>query len=959
MPHSKEIQNRRRPHRYFIATALPACLVLLLGLSYLDNLRNDINFTRAEVSATEDLERIFESGRLLQQIRGLHYLRLRRFNISPERIARLQKKLDTMLVYDKSAYPHQKNLKSSLRFLRRKNALLYKQAMHSSARDAELIFTDYSKIVSEHYFLFRQLARDSNLILDPNLTTYTLMHLTIQTLPQLSNHAGMFRARGSSWTPRGLTGHQKITLSFLGASIQEEIHLAREEMNVLRRKNIPLKSSATLHEFERRLRVYRERLKGEQGPRTAVSLFQEGIRVNDSLMGIYRESARKLRSLLIERLKGRQSEFAISFAGTLIALLLMIYFIYSYYAQNKRAFEFEQNARRELDRFKTTLDETMDCVFMFHPDTLEFFYVNKGAMEQVGYDFEELTRMTPIDIKTRLSKEEFQKILAPLRMGETESVQFETVHEHKDGRLIPVDIFLQYIHPAGEPARFVVFARDITERKRVDQLKTDFISTVSHELRTPLTSIRGSLGLIRGGAVGEFPPEAGEMLKIAENNTERLLLLINDILDIQKIEAGEMQFKFQSLDLTELTERALKDNETYGREYAVHFKLLPAEGEFPIYGDPDRLSQVLANLLSNAAKYSPEGDEVEVSISRHNDSLRVSVTDHGPGIPEEFQPRLFQKFSQMDSSSTRKKGGTGLGLSIARAIVEKHGGRIGCLSREGIGTTFYVDFPALIGEYQAKTATKLPEFNLSEHAPCVLIVEDDPDIAALLRRMLAEAGFDSDTAHTVSQARRLLAENKDRYRLISLDLLLPEEDGFSFLESLKTDEDLRKIPVIIVSIKADEARRNIQGGVVNIIDWLQKPIDQTRLLEAVRLATGGTEKPRLLHVEDESDMNSIVTAALHEEVCKTCEVVWAPTLEAARDQLSQSRFDLVLLDIALPDGSGLQLLSEIESMSEQPRVVIFSAYEVSQEIASRVNATLVKSRTDNRELVRTILRAMN
>ena len=265
----------------------------------------------------------------------------------------------------------------------------------------------------------------------------------------------------------------------------------------------------------------------------------------------------------------------------------------------------------------------------------------------------------------------------------------------KDGSVFPLDLAVSEVILDGEKM-FSGIVRDITERKQIDQMKNEFISTVSHELRTPLTAIRGSLGLLSGGVIGQLPDKATELLTIANNNTERLLLLINDILDIQKIEAGQMIFRFKPLPLKTFLEQAIKDNATYADHYGVKFLLTEANETTTINADKDRMAQVMANLLSNAAKFSAEGQTVEIAvIERDNRLVRISVTDHGIGIPEEFKPRIFDKFTQSDGSDSRQKGGTGLGLSISRTIVEKHGGKMHFVSSQGKGTTFMVDFPLM------------------------------------------------------------------------------------------------------------------------------------------------------------------------------------------------------------------------------------------------------------------------
>jgi len=236
-------------------------------------------------------------------------------------------------------------------------------------------------------------------------------------------------------------------------------------------------------------------------------------------------------------------------------------------------------------------------------------------------------------------------------------------------------------------------AKEAAERKRLEQVKNEFVSTVSHELRTPLTSIRGSLGLLAGGAVGKFEPAAKNLVDVALRSAERLIRLINDILDIDKIEAGKLQFDIRPVDLVPLAEHALQATGDFARQYGVQFTLVEAPPSVTVQADADRLTQVLTNLLSNAAKFSPKGASVDVSIAPQGGKVRVSVRDRGPGLPEEFQRKIFQRFAQADTSDTRQKGGTGLGLSISKAIIDRLGGRVGFDTKLGEGTTFYFELP--------------------------------------------------------------------------------------------------------------------------------------------------------------------------------------------------------------------------------------------------------------------------
>jgi PAS domain S-box-containing protein len=265
--------------------------------------------------------------------------------------------------------------------------------------------------------------------------------------------------------------------------------------------------------------------------------------------------------------------------------------------------------------------------------------------------------------------------------------------QRKDGAKFPVECRRSSIQ-AGS-GQLVHLIDDITERVRADQLKDEFVSTVSHELRTPLTSISGSLGLLVGGAAGKLPEPAVRLIGIAQSNSQRLVRLINDILDIEKIESGQVVFHFQRIDVRTLVEQVIEASRGYADGFGIRVRLASTATASEVLADPDRLAQVVTNLLSNAIKFSPLHGEVAIAIETHDDSVRISVRDHGPGIPPEFRPRVFEKFAQADGSDAWQKGGTGLGLSIVKQIVARLSGDVGFADAPGGGTVFHVDLPAL------------------------------------------------------------------------------------------------------------------------------------------------------------------------------------------------------------------------------------------------------------------------
>ncbi len=244
----------------------------------------------------------------------------------------------------------------------------------------------------------------------------------------------------------------------------------------------------------------------------------------------------------------------------------------------------------------------------------------------------------------------------------------------------------------GRALRLTGTNADITARKQVEQMKTEFVGTVSHELRTPLTVVVGSLALLKADQAGMTPDQV-EMLEMACENSERLQMLVNDILDFEKIASGAMRFQLQPVELAPFLRHALELNRVYADRFEVRYELQEPLPEVTFNTDPERLMQVLTNLLSNAAKFSPKGAAVTISAEHGHERIRIAVADRGPGIAPEFRSRIFQKFAQADSSDSREKGGTGLGLSICKAIVEKLGGHIGYESEPGKGATFYFELP--------------------------------------------------------------------------------------------------------------------------------------------------------------------------------------------------------------------------------------------------------------------------
>ncbi len=326
-----------------------------------------------------------------------------------------------------------------------------------------------------------------------------------------------------------------------------------------------------------------------------------------------------------------------------------------------------------------------------------FVDLNQALLHPTGYTREEFIALSYWDVTPReyepMERQQLERMEATGRYG-----PFEKEYIRKDGSRYPVVLNGMVVHDNTGRKLIWSIIEDISERKRIERMKNEFISTVSHELRTPLTSISGSLGLVTGGAAGALPERMQAMLEIAHKNSKRLELLINDLLDMEKLVAGKMRFERREQPLFPLLEQGVRDNQGYAERYQVRLVLDAEDDGARVVVDADRLQQVLANLLSNAAKFSPEGSEVRLAVDRDGERVRVSVSDHGPGIPEAFRERIFQKFSQADSSDSRQKGGSGLGLAITRELVERMDGEVGFDSVPDEGATFWFELGCHLDE---------------------------------------------------------------------------------------------------------------------------------------------------------------------------------------------------------------------------------------------------------------------
>ena len=480
----------------------------------------------------------------------------------------------------------------------------------------------------------------------------------------------------------------------------------------------------------------------------------------------------------------------------------------------------------------------------------------------------------------------------------------------------------------------VAVFRDFTREAEVARMKSDFVSIVSHELRTPLTAIKGYLELILMGAAGPVSKQQASFLEIARANTERLHILVSDLLDLSRIESGKVELEVKVVSIPQLVDQV---STTLQKEFADRGMTLTTDvpDDLPeIFGDPGRIMQILTNLLSNAYKYTREGGAM-VRARVEDSFLRIDVIDTGVGISAQDQALLFTRFFRAEDDLVRQQTGTGLGLNITKSLVELHGGEIRVASELGKGSTFSFTLPLPEGlvrpegvEAAPLSAPDAPKALPSPipAGPWILVADDNQDVTGLFQLQLERAGF---RVVVVNQGSRVVDVARQlRPELITLDLLM-DVDGLAVLKDLKADDITAHIPVVIVSV----VPKGEKGLALGAADYLVKPLDEGELLNCVRrvldLGNDGTRN-KILVVDDEID---IVGWLKHFLTHSGYEVAEAYDGIQALEAVRQDRPDLILLDLKMPRMDGRTTLRRLREQAETRDipVVLLSANPVSDE----------------------------
>lgn len=578
-------------------------------------------------------------------------------------------------------------------------------------------------------------------------------------------------------------------------------------------------------------------------------------------------------------------------------------------------------------------------------ETLKFLAVNAAAVEKYGYSRDEFLTITLKDIRP---PEYVPALLARVgRVRDGRQNVSEVKHKLRDGTAIDVEVTSFPLNFEGRPAEVVV-AVDVTQRRRDEEekqrfidalartnkelelrtreaehatkLKSKFLANMSHELRTPLNAIVGFSGLLADGTAGPLNEKQQRFITHIKNGSHHLLQLINDILDLSKIEAGQLEIHCEDFQIGDALPEVLSTIRPLAMAKNIHVQHR-SETERAVFADRVRFKQILYNLLSNAIKFTPDGGRVAVDWLERDDFICVSVTDTGVGIRREDQELIFEEFRQVEAEGAHE--GTGLGLAITRRIVEQHEGRLWVESQIGHGSRFSFTLPAAAhhpAERPHPRATPAvagqTERDSSRREPLILIVDDEGPARELLVSYLEPEGYRTETAATAAEA--IEKAKKLHPDSITLDVLMPNANGFEILLTLKGAPETADIPIIVVSI-VDQQK---VGFALGAADYLVKPVAKDTLLNTIRKYTRPqpASESVILVVDDDSVTLDLVDTMLRSAGYKTHT---AASGKAALALLSSTMVDGMLLDLLMPEMDGFEVLRNVKQDPRLKDIPIF------------------------------------
>jgi PAS domain S-box-containing protein len=617
-----------------------------------------------------------------------------------------------------------------------------------------------------------------------------------------------------------------------------------------------------------------------------------------------------------------------------------------------------KQALEELRNLSKALESAVEGIAQLDTQG-RYTKINPAYAGMLGYQPEELVgknwqqTVHPDDLETVAA--------AYQRMSIEGKAEAEATAVRKDGTVFDKQTVM--VKAYDQQQQFIgsyCFVKDISDRREIERLKDEFISVVSHELRTPLTSISAALDLLAGGVLQNQPEDAQQMLSIAANNTDRLVRLINDILDIERIESGKIVMTKQACDAAELMNQSVEAIQEIAEKAGITLSV--SSLSIRLWADPDRIIQVLTNLLSNAIKFSPPGSTVWLSAqlirsqesgvrsqesetsypSSPCDTLLIYVKDQGRGIPSDKLESIFERFQQVDASDSRQKGGTGLGLAICRSILQQHEGRIWAESTLGEGSTFYFTLPihpdsqsyefvSPNSELASLTVLSSELADSTQQSPLILVCDDDSSVRTVIKAMLERQGYRVLTVASGYEAvEQSVTQQPD---VILLNLMMPGMDGWETLALLKQQTETQAIPTIVLSGLLPDAREAPHPGVS---DWIVKPPEPRVLRQALeRILADRNQIIKVLIVEDDIELAQVLATMFSRHGIETFHA------QSGREAIQVSQRiipDLLVLDLALPEYNGFAVVDWLRQHNRlcQVPLVVYTAQDLDESDRERL-----------------------
>jgi len=601
---------------------------------------------------------------------------------------------------------------------------------------------------------------------------------------------------------------------------------------------------------------------------------------------------------------------------------------------------------------RASLEASSEAISLVTP-AATILTINRAYSLMFGIALEDIVLMSTAELiehfTSVLEDGELERILQTIAERPDEEVRM--VVRQKFPAVRELQLFVSMVQTLKGDAIGRLYAfRDVTHEREIDRLKSEFVSMVSHELRTPLTSIKGYVDLLLDGDVGELERDQHEFLEIVANDADRLVSLINDLLDISIIEAGKVDLNRTSIDLYPIAMQLVNSFRLQLETKRQHLSVDVSDDLPRVFAGSDRLNQIMSNLISNASKYTPAGGTIFIPATSSPGMVSFSIRDTGIGLSSVELEQLFTRFYRARNRATQEVSGTGLGLSITRSLIELHGGSIAVASEVGSGSTFTVSLPQALDE---ECNPPVGHGNVRPNGK-VLVVEDEIDIANLIRRYLVRAGYDVMIASTASEAFEKARSND--LDLIALDIILPDTDGYTLLEWLKADPSTQSIPVIVVSMMPDGEKSKRLGA----LDYLTKPVDEHTLVSHIDRLLNHRRQGAILVADDEDDVRRLI--AIHFENAGYTVFQAADGLTAL-EVVKGGDVDAVLLDVRMPGMDGIAVLRSVrqqETIRHLPIIMMTAspgAMEDASSVATDLGVTdLLRKPLSVEELADTILR---